>query len=173
MSETHEEETVRWEGRFMAAVTRGKWEYVRRTGGMTAVAIEAVVDGRLLLVEQFREPLGCNCLELPAGLVGDDDGKHDTPEEAAIRELEEETGYRAGHVETLGVFHSSPGILSEGFTMVRAHDLVKVGEGGGTDDEEIIVHEVPLEKLTQFCNAKRAEGCALDVRVMAMLGRFA
>ena len=62
------DETVQWEGRFMAAVTRGRWEFVRRTGGMTAVAIEAIVDGRIILVEQYREPLGSNCLELPAGL---------------------------------------------------------------------------------------------------------
>ena len=162
-----------WEGRYMAAVTRGRWEYVKRVGGMTAVAIEAIVDGKLILVEQYREPLGRNCLELPAGLVGDDDGRHDTPEEAAIRELEEETGWRAGRVEVVGQFYSSPGILSEGFTMVRAHDCVKVGEGGGTDDEQIIVHEIPLEELSAFCDAKRDEGCALDVRVMAMLGRFA
>lgn len=167
-----DDETIRWKGRYMAAVTRGRWEYVKRTGGMTAVAIEAFVDGKLILVEQYREPLGRNCLELPAGLVGDDDGRHDTPEEAAIRELEEETGWRAGRVEVLGQFYSSPGILAEGFTMVRAHDLVKVGEGGGTEDEEIIVHEVPTDRLHAFCEAKRAEGCALDVRVMAMLGRF-
>lgn len=168
---TREPEQVRWEGRFMAAVTRGKWEYVRRTGGMTAVVIEAEVDGRLILVEQYREPLGRNCLELPAGLVGDDDGKDDTPEQAAIRELEEETGYRAAHVETLGTFMSSPGILSEGFTMVRAHGLTKVGPGGGTDDEDILVHEVAWGDLAAFVEAKRGEGCAIDVRVMAMLMR--
>ncbi|MBW0144657.1 NUDIX hydrolase [Sphingomicrobium clamense] len=155
----------------MSAVTRGRWEYVKRVGGMSAVAIEAIVDGRILLVEQYREPLGRNCLELPAGLVGDDDGKDDTPESAAIRELEEETGYRPGRVETVGHFYSSPGILSEGFTLVRAHDCVKVGDGGGVEGEEITVHEVPLAQLPAFCDAKREEGCALDVRVMAMLLR--
>ena len=68
-----EEETIRWKGRYMAAVTRGRWEYVKRTGGMTAVAIEAVVDGKLILVEQYREPLGRNCLELPLGSCGECD----------------------------------------------------------------------------------------------------
>ena len=167
-----DDEQVMWEGRYMAAVTRGRWEYVRRTGGMTAVAIEAVVDGKLLLVEQYREPLGRACIELPAGLVGDDDGRHDTPEQAASRELEEETGYRAGRIETLGVFHSSPGILSEGFTMVRAHDCVKVGEGGGVEGENITVHEVATDRLAQFVEEQRAKGSAIDVRVMAMLGRY-
>lgn len=162
-----------WEGRYMAAVKRGRWEYVKRVGGMSAVAIEAVVEGRLILVEQYREPLGSNCLELPAGLVGDEDAQGESPEETAIRELEEETGYRAGRVETIGHFYSSPGLLGEGFTMVRAHDLVKVGEGGGVEGEEIVVHEVPLVELDSFVAEMRRKGVGIDVKVMAMLVRGA
>jgi len=163
-----------WQGRFITVHKKGRWEYVSRARGIRAAVILAVDEAdHVILVEQYRVPLGKRCIELPAGLIGDDEGAEgEEPLAAAARELEEETGYRAGRMEIAGEFYSSPGMVSESFTLVRAHDLVKVGEGGGTDDEEIIVHEVPVEELTQFCDAKRAEGCALDVRVMAMLGRF-
>ena len=87
------EETL-WEGRFIAAKRRGKWEYVSRTRGIHAAVILAVDEGHVLLVEQYRVPLGRNCLELPAGLVGDE-SEGEAVETAAIRELEEETGWRA------------------------------------------------------------------------------
>ena len=61
-----------------------------------------------------------------------------------MRELEEETGYRAAQWEELGEFYSSPGMLSESFTLVKATGLTKVGEGGGTEHEDIVVHRVPL-----------------------------
>ena len=100
------EETV-WEGRFIAAKRRGKWEYVSRTRGVSAAVILAVDDGDVLLVEQFRAPLQSLCLELPAGLIGDDT-HGEQAEDAAIRELEEETGYKAERMIDLGRFHASP-----------------------------------------------------------------
>ena len=72
-------EEIRWEGKFIAAKTRGRWEYVGRTRGIKAAAIIAIdedADGtrHVILVSQYRVPLGRFCLEIPAGLVGDDDG---------------------------------------------------------------------------------------------------
>ncbi len=164
---------VKYQGDFIVAVKDGRWEYVKRARGIRAVVIEAVVEeDRLLLVEQYRIPIGSNCLELPAGLIGDDDGgEQDTVEDAAMRELEEETGWRPGRIEVVGEFFSSPGMVSESFTAVRAHDCVKVGEGGGTDSEDIIVHAVRRSEIAAFVADKRAEGCAIDVRVMAYLMR--
>ena len=75
-----------------------------------------------ILVEQYRVPLGARCLELPAGLVGDEEEGEEV-EAAAIRELEEETGYRAARMVDLGRFHASPGMSSEGFTLLRAEGL--------------------------------------------------
>ena len=93
-------ETV-WQGKFITAKKQGRWEYVSRARGIRAAVIVAIDDGHLLLVEQYRVPLGRVCLELPAGLVGDDhDGE--AAEIAAARELEEETGYRPGRVTSLG-----------------------------------------------------------------------
>ena len=92
-TETGETEQIVWQGRFVVAKTKGKWEYVSRARNIRAAVILAVEDGHVLLVEQFRVPLGRNCIELPAGLIGDDDRSPDeAPEIAAGRELEEETG---------------------------------------------------------------------------------
>ncbi len=168
MSESEDEQIV-WQGRFITAKTRGKWEYVSRARGIKAAVILAVDDGDVLLVEQFRVPLGVNCLELPAGLVGDET-ENEPVEQAAARELEEETGYRPRHIERIGEFHSSPGMVSESFYFVRAVGLEKVGEGGGTDGENITVHRVPVSKIAEFIAAKRASGCAMDAKLLMLLG---
>ena len=161
-------EEVVWEGRFIVAKRRGKWEYVSRTRGVSAAVILAVDDGHVLLVEQFRAPLQSQCLELPAGLVGDD-VEGEGAEKAAIRELEEETGYRARRMVDLGRFHASPGMSSEGFTLLRAEALTRVAEGGGVEGEDIVVHRVPIAQVPDFVEAKRAEGCAIDVKLLILL----
>ncbi|QNE33254.1 NUDIX hydrolase [Sphingomonas sp. NBWT7] len=158
-----------WEGRFIRAVKQGKWEYAARNRGIEAAVIVAITDANeIVLVEQHRVPLGCACLELPAGLIGDQTAGEPLVE-AAARELEEETGYRAGSIEPLGTFFSSPGMVSEGFTLVRAHDLVKVSDGGGDADEDIVVHVVPRGEITAFVAAKRREGLAIDVKLLLLL----
>ena len=157
-----------WTGRFVTAQRRGKWEFAGRARGIRAVVILAEIDGDVLLVEQYRVPLGRACLELPAGLIGDEEAG-EAIETAAVRELEEETGYRAGRIELLGDYFSSPGMLSESFTLVRAHELVKVGPGGGIDGEGITVHRVPRNGLGKFIATKRAEGLAMDVKLLALL----
>ena len=161
------EETVR-EGRFLAAKKRGKWEYVSRTRGVHAAVILAVDDGHILLVEQYRVPLGRNCLELPAGLVGDQ-SKNEAVEAAAIRELEEETGYRAARMVDLELYYSSPGMVSECFALLRAEGLERVADGGGVEDEDIIVHRVALAEVPAFVAGKRADGCAIDVKLLFLL----
>lgn len=166
--DSDEPERTAWEGRFLAARTRGKWEYVARTRGIGAAVILAFDAGHVLLVEQYRVPLGRNCLELPAGLVGDEEAGEEAAT-AAIRELEEETGYRASRMTDLGRFYSSPGMTSEGFTLLRAEGLRKTGAGGGVAGEDIIVHRVPVEDVHLFVQAKRAEGCAIDVKLLLLL----
>ena len=161
-----------WEGRFITAVREGHWEYVRRSRGIRAAVILAEThEGEIILVEQDRIPIGRRCLELPAGLVGDDDENEiGNVEEAAARELEEETGYRAAHMQPLGEYYSSPGMVAESFTLVRASGLTRVGEGGGVEGEDIVVHHVPRADVVSFIEQKRDEGVGIDVRLLLLLG---
>ena len=165
------EETV-WQGKFLTTVRRGRWEYVIRPRGIRAAVVLATIGDDVILVEQYRVPLGRICLELPAGLIGDEmDGEE--PLAAAGRELEEETGYRAASLLDCGEFYSSPGLLGESFTLVRATDLEQIHAGGGVESENITVHRVPLARIDSFVAAKRAEGCGIDVRVLLLLaGEF-
>jgi ADP-ribose pyrophosphatase len=162
-------EEIMWQGKFITAKRQGKWEYVSRARGIKAAVILAVEDDHVLLVEQYRVPLGKTCIELPAGLIGHH-GEAEDPLDAAGRELEEETGYRAERLDNLGEYYSSPGMVSESFTLVRASGLTKVSDGGGIDDEGITPHRVAVTDLPDFITAKRAEGCAIDVKMLILLG---
>jgi len=160
-----------WQGKFITVHKRGRWEYVGRARNIRAAVIAAIEDGHVLLVEQYRVPLGRNCLELPAGLVGDDDDcQNEDALTAAGRELEEETGYRAAQLTDLGTYYSSPGMVSESFTLVRACGLQKINSGGGTAGENITVHRVSIASLSGFIASKRSDNVAIDVRLLMLMG---
>lgn len=163
-------EHVMWQGRFITAKTRGRWEYVSRARGIRAAVILPIDGDHVILVEQFRVPLGRPCIELPAGLVGDQDSNPDEDStEAANRELEEETGYRAARMEVVGEFWSSPGMVTESFTLLRAHGLSQVSAGGGVEGENITVHRVALADLPAFVADQRRQGHAVDVKLLMLL----
>lgn len=85
-----------------------------------AVALLAFVsDQELLMVRNFRLPIGDRLLEVPAGCLE----AGETPEEAARRELEEETGYRAGTLTLVRSFYPSPGLLDEQIDLFVAKEL--------------------------------------------------
>ena len=157
-----------WGGDYVRVLKRGKWEYASRANNIGAVVIVAAYEGKVILVDQPRVPPDCRCIELPAGLVGDHDPGA-TVESTAIKELEEETGYTADRVERLGEYYSSPGMVAEGFTLVRAHGVRKVGEGGGDANEDINVHLVPRADIPNFIEQKRAEGLGVDVKLLLFL----
>ena len=159
---------VMWEGKFVRALRRGKWEYASRARDIRAVVILAEHEGKMILVDQPRVAPDCRCVELPAGLVGDHD-PNATVETTAIAELEEETGFTAEHVERLGEFYASPGMLAEGFTLVRANGVRKIGEGGGDENEDINVHLVPRADISNFIEQKRAEGFGIDAKLLLLL----
>ncbi|ODT00538.1 MAG: NUDIX hydrolase [Erythrobacter sp. SCN 62-14] len=168
-------ETIAWPGDFITAKQRGRWEYVGRPRNIRAAAIIAIdedADGtrHVIFVSQYRVPLSRFCLEIPAGLVGDIAGEEDEGVlAAAARELEEETGYRAGKLEVVGEFYSSPGMISECFTLLRATQLEKISEGGGEGDENILVHRIPADEVADFVAAWREAGHGVDVRVALFL----
>ena len=168
-------EEIAWAGKWVVAKRRGRWEYVTRARSIRAAVILAL-DGppearEIVIIDQYRVPVGRRCLELPAGLIGDGAGDEgEGPIETAKRELEEETGYRARDWTDLGEFWSSPGMVSESFSLIRASGLERVGEGGGDEHEDIVVHRVPVAEMPDFVRRSRENGLAVDVRLLAVLG---
>jgi ADP-ribose pyrophosphatase len=118
----------------------------------------------VLFVEQYRVPLGKSTIEMPAGLVGDVDDD-DTLLDAARRELIEETGWDAAHLEVLLVGPTTAGMSSERIAFVRATGLRQVGDGGGVDDEQIVVHRVPRVQAPAWLMRKYAEGFDVDLKL--------
>jgi len=159
-----------YEGQWLRLVRIGHWESCERTHaqGMAVIVIAVTPADEVLFVEQFRVPLGARTIEMPAGLVGDDHAE-DTLVDAARRELVEETGWSAGRVEVLLTGPTSSGMSNERIAFVRARELVRVGEGGGVDDEDIIVHAVPRNEAPAWLMRKRAEGYELDLKLWAGL----
>jgi len=159
------------EGQHLRLVRRGGWEYAERVRGTGIVVIVAVTeDGRLLLTEQHRIPVGRPVVELPAGLAGDrvEDAGEDL-ETAARRELLEETGYEAQAFERLTEGPPSAGLSSEVVTLLRAVGLRRVGPGGGDAHEAITVHAVPLGEVPGWLDAVARRGCLVDSKVYAGL----
>lgn len=118
----------------------------------SAVAILAVNDAnKVLFVKQYRPAIEIELIELPAGLI--DDGEE--PAEAALRELEEETGYRAERVEKLTEFYTSPGFSDCKIHIFRAFNLKKT-EQSLDEDEVLEVLEIDAEecKNTVFEDGK-------------------
>ncbi len=102
-------------------------DIVVHPGAVVVAPLDA--DGKLLLVTQYRVPCGGAMLELPAGTLETHDGVVEGPLVAAHRELEEETGYRAGTMERVGGFWSAPGFSTEYLTLYLAADLHPAIEG--------------------------------------------
>jgi len=156
---------------FLQLVERDRWYFVRRQGTRGVVAIVAVTaEKELLLVEQFRRPLEANVVELPAGLAGDVAGAEDEPmESAAMRELLEETGYACRDLQLLTYGPSSAGLTDETVRLYLAHDVTRVGDGGGDDSEDIQVHHVPLASAEEWLMQRQAAGCLVDYKIFAGL----
>lgn len=118
----------------------GAIEVVEHPGGVTLVALDE--QGRLLFVRQYRHPAGRELLELPAGTL--DPGED--PEACAVRELQEETGYRPARIERIGGFYLAPGYCTEYQHVYLCTDLVESRLEG--DEETIRVQRIePAEAL--------------------------
>lgn len=160
-----------FESRWLNLYRRGKWEFVRRPASDTAVGILAVTeDDEILLVEQFRIPVQCRVIELPAGIVGDEpEFAGEAFEETARRELLEETGFAAERVELLVKSPTSAGMTSEFTLLFHATGLQQEHAGGGVAGENITVHRVPKRELRAWLKAREAEGMAVDFKIHAAL----
>lgn len=160
---------ILFSGKHLRMCSRGGWEFAQRSAASGVVGILAVTDaGRVLVVEQFRRPVGRIVLELPAGLAGDlGDAPDEDLADAARRELLEETGYEARTMTRLTTGPSSAGMTDECVVLFRAEGLTRRHAGGGVEGEGITVHEVPLAELPAWLLAQQASGKLIDFKVWA------
>lgn len=117
-------------------------------------------DGKVLLVKQYRKPLEMTMLEIPAGKlrVGEN------PKDCAIRELEEETGYKANNIECLGKIATAPGFCNEIIYLYKATDLI-VGEKNTDDDEFTENIIISIDQLKEKIKA----GEIIDCKTISIL----
>ncbi len=158
-------------GQFLRLLRKGHWEYVERVNSRAAAFVLAVTDDdELLLVEQYRIPLQCRTIELPAGIIGDEaEFRNESAEHSAVRELEEETGYRGAHAETLLVGPVAAGLTSELLYLIRVSQLQRIHDGGGVAGEDITVHRVPLAQIDAWLDERTRSGLMIEPRIYAAL----
>ena len=142
-------------------------EVVEHPGGVAILPLYR--DGTVSIVRQFRYPFRQVVTELPAGKL--ERGEDHRP--AALRELEEEVGVRAGELIYLGYLYTSPGFSTEVLHMYLARDL-EPGVCHPDDDEFLECERIPFDQLVEqvvsgvICDAKTV---ALVLKAKAYLGR--
>ncbi len=159
------------EGRHLRLLDADRWEYVSRRRGTGVVGIVALTtEDDVVLVEQHRVPVDRPVLELPAGLVGDDDAdeSRETRLEAARRELREETGFTSPQWTELGTVTSSAGLTDEQVTLFVARNATRTHPGGGVEGETIEVHLVPRTALPDLLERRLRDGAPVDGKVLAI-----
>ena len=127
--------------------TPGVREVVRHGGSVAALAVHD--DGRIVLVRQYRHPVGESLWELPAGLLNPDE----RPQDGARRELEEETGVRAARFELIADFFTTPGFCDERMHVFRATGLSAVPPRPD-DDEDIEVKVCTLDEAGEMIRGR-------------------
>lgn len=165
------EEITLYESKWLGLYRIGHWDYVRRPHSNHCVGILAVTDAEeVVLIEQFRIPVGKRVVEIPAGLVGDEpEFAGESLAATAGRELIEETGYRAENIRAIVSSPTSPGMTPEITHLFYATGLTRVGEGGGVGAEDITIHHVPLKELRSFLAEKETADIAIDFKIHAAI----
>jgi ADP-ribose pyrophosphatase len=155
------------QGKHLRLVRVGRWEFAERVRISGVVCIVALTnDQRLLLVEQPRVPVGCRVIELPAGLAGDTSQTQGEPlEDAATRELVEETGYRAASMSRVFAGPVSPGMTNEEITFFLARNCEPAESRSIDITEEITVRAVPLPAVETWLARQASSGKTIDIKV--------
>ncbi|HEM5595797.1 TPA: NUDIX hydrolase [Streptococcus suis] len=137
--------------------TMSKRELIFHRGAVCILAVTP--EGKMILVKQYRKAIERAIYEIPAGKL--ELGEEDTLEDAALRELEEETGYTSDKLTLLADFYSAIGFCNERIRLYLADNLIKVENPRPMDEDEVIeLHEVTLEDALNLlatgdiCDAK-------------------
>ena len=137
-------------------------DVVEHSGG---AAVVAIVDDCVLFVRQFRIAIGRYLLELPAGKL---EGKEDPVQRARI-ELEEETGYRAGKMEQIAHFYTSPGFTDEALWVYQATELQKTAQNLEFD-EDIELLFIPVDEVRERLYAGEFEDAKTLIGLLTVFG---
>lgn len=144
-----------------------KWDFVSHRMGAACV-LAVTPENKILMVRQYRNALDRFTLEVPAG-------KRDSVDEdtriCAERELEEETGYRAGKLEKMLALKSTVAFCDEFIDVYLATDLVKIGEQHLDEGEEIEIEEYDLKELMDMCYSGKLQDAKTVAAIMAYAAR--
>jgi ADP-ribose pyrophosphatase len=133
-----------------------------------AIVFPLTESGEVVLVRQYRPPIGMMELGLPAGLV--EEGER--PDEAARRELAEETGYTGGEWEPLGSVASSPSLKDNWAYLFLARDVEETAAPDPDEHELVEVVKVPLEDLRGLVHTGKIVSSSGVAAVMLALERL-
>lgn len=139
-------------------------DYLRHVGAVAVVALAD--DGQVVLVRQYRHPVGCPLWELPAGLV---DGDGESLAQVAARELAEEADLAASQWEVLADLHTSPGCSDEHIRIFLARGLRETGRVYPRELEEagLTVRRFPLDRAVEMVLAAEVTNAAAVAGVLA------
>ncbi len=133
-------------------------DIVEHSGSVVMVPVDA--DGNVIFVRQYRHPAGLDLLELPAGTR---DGS-ELPETCAAREMREETGMAAGHLQELGAFYLAPGYSTEFMFVFLATDLTP-DPLPPDSDEFLQIEQIPVRQAMEMAE----QGKVQDAKSLAAL----
>jgi ADP-ribose pyrophosphatase len=140
-------------------------EVVRHPGG--AGCLPLFDDGQIALVKQYRHPARRELLEIPAGKIEPDE----TPILCATRELEQETGFRAGRIEKLAEFYSTPGFCEERLYVYLATDLQQI-EQNLDHDEFVEVVYLPMAEAVMMAERGEIEDSKTIIALLLAARKF-
>ena len=132
--------------------------------GEAVVILPITTDNKVIMIQEPRTPIGQVILALPAGMI--EPGEH--PEDAAIRELEEETGYLASNIELLREYYPSVGYSNEKLKIYLATNFKKTHQHLD-QGENINVIEVPLEELIEMLDKNEIITASTTIAIMHYL----
>ena len=171
MPEKVDSKTV-YEGRVfdihVDTIREGDAEYKREIVAHhgSAVIVPVFDDGTVALVRQYRHPAGKYLLEVPAGTLN----VGEAPEAGALREVEEEIGFRAGKIEKLSEFYVSPGFLTEKMFLYLATDFTETSQNLD-DDEFVEIVRLPLKKAVEMASGGEIEDAKTIVGILLAASR--